>query len=128
VANDVLELISQGIIQEIMSEFLFGLKIDNDPLENTKQNKFSGLKCKSLLSRVVAFNLAIQLCCLSPANYSCMVDLLQQLHKDRLQVPSWDYHPSRYGKADSGFVGIKNLSNMLCEFLYSTVIQYTYSQ
>jgi len=91
VAKDVLELISQQeIIQEILSEFLFVLKMDSDPIENTKQSKLSGPKCKSRPSRVAAFNLATQLCYLSPANYSCMVNHLQQLHSGKMkQVPSW---------------------------------------
>jgi len=39
VAKDVLELISQQeIIQEILSEFLFVLKMDSDLIENTKQH------------------------------------------------------------------------------------------
>jgi len=45
VAKDVLELISQQeIIQEILSEFLFVLKMDSDLIENTKNNAGEILK------------------------------------------------------------------------------------
>merc|ERR1712228_868797 len=90
---------------ELLNNFLFATgKTDED-------KKLNLPKCKTHISRELAYRLVVQ-CILSvPENYAVVHEILSSLHKTVRTPSAWEYCPEKSVKSDRGFVGLKNLGS-----------------
>jgi hypothetical protein len=109
----------QGLVKEVFYHCLF-----ETPTPESR-SKCPPPKCKSRLSRRIAYALLVELTRTCPANYSELLSLILPLHRPPNYGArgEWEYEAKSEEKSETGYVGLKNLG---CTCYMNSLMQQLY--